>query len=323
MSDAASAASAVGAAGSGGGISGGGVASNAITMSAATAMYAAARGLLPRAQLLVPKAYSLGKMSKMTAAIGKNDSMALMSLVGAKKVKAKASVASTGAKAVLKQTGGPIAALTMAATTAIQQTATVTALGVDNYSVMEVQYNPKSITFSANGGGMLRAPQAGDAGAYQMQITSDIMRINLNVDLVFEDINLADAFHLEGLQMNGEELLKTASSVATNLTAGGYSVQNQCEGLLSLLNFKRLKQVVFLWSDMFFHGELTNVDVRYKMFNKLGHPILAEVRLTIQQNDSSNSIRYASDVNMWDTAFDIAFGERGTAAATKMGGLTG
>ena len=66
---------------------------------------------------------------------------------------------------------------------------------------------------------------------------------------------------------------------------------------------------------MFFHGELTNVDVRYEMFNKLGNPILAKVRLSIQQNDSTKTIKYVSDDGQWNTAFNIAFSE----SKTKMG----
>ena len=51
------------------------------------------------------------------------------------------------------------------------------------------------------------------------------------------------------------------------------------------------------------------MDVRYEMFNKNGEPILARVRLTIEQNDSSNSIRYSSDDDQWNDAIDIAFGD--------------
>ena len=58
---------------------------------------------------------------------------------------------------------------------------------------------------------------------------------------------------------------------------------------------------------MFFHGELTAVDVSYDMFNRYGDPIFARVNLTIEQSDSDTSIRYASDEEQWNTAVDTAF----------------
>ena len=120
--------------------------------------------------------------------------------------------------------------------------------------------------------------------------------------------------------MNAQELARTAASTVFNSIDGGeYSVQKECDGLLSLLNFKRLKQVIFVWSNMFFHGELTNVDVSYEMFNKLGNPILAKVRLVIQQSDSSKSVKYTSDDDQWNAALDIAFAQGGTAKMGKFG----
>ena len=183
---------------------------------------------------------------------------------------------------------------------------------------MEVQYNPNSINISNSAGSQYRRPATGDAAATQVSISANMVRSALTVDLVFEDINVADAFHMEGLDMNAESLMQTVASLAFNTFGDGYSVKKPCEGLMALLNFKKLKQVIFLWSDMFFHGELTGVDVRYEMFNKLGNPILATVRLTIEQNDTQGSIHYSSDDDQWETAFDSAFGEAGTSMITKM-----
>ncbi len=277
----------------------------------ATLAYKAFNGLLPKAQLFVPKAYSIMEASDAAGALtGNNDVIALKALVKKKKAAAKAAVNNEGFKGKLKQAMGVVPVLSLVSASTVQGASVTTAMSEKNYSVMEVQYNPSSIRLSANGGSQLRRPQAGDASAQQMGMTSKISRIQLTVELVFEDINVADAFHLEGLSMNFQELAQTAmSGIANSLEGGGFSVRKQCDGLLALLNFKRLKQVVFLWADMFFHGELVNVDVRYEMFNKNGEPILARVRLTIEQNDSSNSIRYSSDDDQWNDAIDIAFGE--------------
>ncbi len=290
---------------------------------AATAAYKGMHLLLPKAKLYVPKAKSSSAMNTMNEVVGNQDMAALQALVKAKKKNATSAVAATGVMATLKQVGMSMPFASMAK--GFMESHTITAaMSQRNYNVMEVQYNPRSISISSNGGAMLTRPSSGDAGSTQMQITSNVMRINFNVELVFEAINIADAFHLEGLSMNAEELAKTAASTVFNTikdasgNSVGYSVQNECDGLLSLLNFKRMKQVIFVWSNMFFHGELTNVDVSYEMFNKLGNPILAKVRLTIQQCDSSKSVKYVSDDEQWNTAFDIAFGEAGDTIANGM-----
>ena len=300
--------------------------SSVATGAASMATYTAVQGLykafpkiLPKAQLFVPKQYSLSSMSNMTAAVAGNDSMALKALVASKKKNAKSAVAATGLAASLKQAAGALPVASLVGAAKIKDAGVTTALSANNYSVLEVQYNPKSIQISANGGGMLTRPTSGDANAFQMQVSSNTMRLNFNVDLIFEDINVSDAFHLEGLSMNAEDLAQTGMSAITNMFGDGYSVQKQCDGLLSLLNFKRLKQVIFVWSDMFFHGELTAVDVKYEMFNKLGNPILAKVRLTIQENDSNTSLKYVSDEEQWNTAIDIAFGEEQTTKAVYAG----
>ena len=289
---------------------GGGTAGGAVAYSAATVAYKAFTGLLPKAQLFVPKAaLSVAEANDigMESLTGKKDVAALKALVNKRKVSAKAAVGS-GVGTRLKQAAGVMPVIGTLAEDVLQGATVTTMMAQNNYSVIEMQYNPKSISLGGNRGSMLRRNQAGDASAQQMGMTSQVSRLQLSVEVIFEDIVVADAFHLEGLSMNAEELAKTAMSMTANTFLGGYSVKKQCDGLMSLLNYKRLKQVVFLWGDMFFHGELTNVDVRYEMFNKNGNPILGRVRLVIEQNDSNNSIRFASDEDQWNNAIDLAFG---------------
>lgn len=292
-------------------------ASAAASLATNSVLVAGMVGLLPKAQLYVPKAYSLADMDVVSAVSGNNDVAALKALVKAKKTKSNSAVAQTGVKARLKQMlPGSLLATQIAAQ--VQQAALTTAMSQKSYSVMDVQYNPKSIQISNSAGPLTRRPPSGDAAATQIQISDNIVKSRFTVELIFEDINVSDAFHFEGLSMNAEELMQTAASFAFNTFGDGYSVQKPCEGLLALLNFKKLKQVIFMWSDMFFHGELTSVDVSYEMFNKLGNPILAKVRLTIEQNDTAGTIHYASDDEQWDEAIDIAFGEAGTAAIKNL-----
>ena len=74
---------------------------------------------------------------------------------------------------------------------------------------------------------------------------------------------------------------------------------------MSLLMLKPTRQIIFVWNNMFFHGELLSVDANFTMFNKLGHPIRAVVNIQIQQ--SNNNATFKSDLEYWDEVLDTVF----------------
>ena len=193
------------------------------------------------------------------------------------------------------------------------------------YSVMQVQYNPSSIQYRSISGAIRSVSNAGDSGMTEAKIFDGTKQTTLSVQLVFQDLNVSDAFLYEGLSPSISGIYETATSILNNtmkdakwggMVGGGYSVQVPVEGLLSLLHFKRTKQVIFVWSDMFFHGELTTVSAQYRMFNKLGHPVLATVDMSIDEPD--DTARYASDTQSWRKAFDTLFGNAGIRQTTSV-----
>lgn len=181
---------------------------------------------------------------------------------------------------------------------------TVSAMADTNgYYAMAVQYNPSSLRFST-AAGVLRQPGVGDAGDNQYTQVNVQGKTQLSVQLIFEDINLKDAFMWEKYRLSIDDGVSAVQGIMS-AKAGGYSVQKQVDGILSLVTQTTTRQVIFYWGKLSFHGELTNVSANYTMFNMTGNPIRAQLDLTIRQGEAETG---ASERQYWDKAFDKLFG---------------
>ena len=173
---------------------------------------------------------------------------------------------------------------------------------------MPVQYNPASLRMNTMGGRIIKYTAVGNETPNSIQNTDKETSTYLSVQLVFEDINNADAFGKSTFSdatvniSNSAEVLK---STVINAAKEGYSVRRETEGLMSLLMTKRTRQIIFVWNNMFFHGDLLSVDINYTMFNKLGNPIKATVDLQIQQSNANAT--FTSDMEYWNEVFEKAF----------------
>ncbi len=182
---------------------------------------------------------------------------------------------------------------------------------------MTVQYNPSTIQFSAVAAGdYTNFTGPADAGVRQTVNVNRPSSITMKVQLIFDKINQLNAFSI----YNQGFSFGTAASAVTNFVRE-YTVQPQVEGLISLLTMENTRQVIFIWSEMFFHGELQGVEASYTMFNKKGKPIRATVDLMIKQSDTANS--FPSDSEYWNSAFTKAWGEAGQAQMNSTGTVTG
>lgn len=178
-----------------------------------------------------------------------------------------------------------------------------TAAAQNGYLAMEVQYNPSSLSFDTEAGMQVR-PMGGNAGAGANQ---QLMRDNapaattLRVQLIFDDVNPADAFTLQ----NNALFTPTVGNVINSIgnLAKTHSVQAQIDGIMSLLTLAQTRQVIFAWSKLCFRGELFNVSSRYTMFNKHGNPVRGVVEMSIRQQSNISS----ADDQYWDEAFEMTF----------------
>jgi len=191
--------------------------------------------------------------------------------------------------------------------------------GDHNYIAIEVQYNPSSLRLDTKAGE--QKDFSVEKGRTNLSLYNAPSQTTLSLELLFDDTNNMDAFMVGDNPITGltaSNVAEYGKSAAKNLK-GGFSVQRQMEGLLSLLAVPTARDVIFFWGDMSFHGQVTEVDEQYTMFNKKGHPVRGTVRLTIQQGDSlsgDNSVKKNEyDDRYWEQAFDETFSEQGTGGS--------
>ncbi len=271
---------------------------------AATAIGLAAKGL----ELAKAKAYLYvrvigGEMQDSTGANTSEEVDALKHLIKRRKKKSKE---------IAKRAGMPVDTITITTEgveNMLSETETQALMMSAGFLPMEVQYNPMSLQMQTVGGTLEKYTAMGNDTNNSLVATDKQTSTYLTVQLIFEDINVDDAFgnatHENGIASG---VSNTADQVVSAVTTGlsdGYSVRRQVEGIISLLMLKRTRQVIFVWNNMFFHGELLSVDANFTMFNKLGHPIRAMVNMQIQQ--SNNNATFKSDLEYWDEVLDTVF----------------
>ncbi len=263
-------------------------------------------GFVPHAMLFVPKIQSnvAGRMAENLAPKALNeDILALRALVKTRNKKTKGVGGTEGL--VAKQVKSTTSFIGLA-----------TELEARGFVAMEVQYNPNSIKLTNSAGVIRNSVAAGDGAIAQHNTIGDGIYTNFIVQLIFDDVNLQDAFLTEGVSLTATGGVELAKNLVTNIAKEeGFSVQKQTEGLLSLLLFNKTKNVIFYWSDMFFHGWITSVNARYTMFNKLGHPVRSVVDLRLQQ--ASKQSTFKTDEKAWEEAITACFGEPGVGNLTS------
>ena len=175
------------------------------------------------------------------------------------------------------------------------------------YLALEVQYNPSSIHMETQAGRQVQY-SGGDLGSgSNNQIVQVVQPVSttMSLQLIFDDMNPSDAFMLENTALTVGNVTSEIGNAVRN-KKGAYSVQAQIDGLIALLTQDETGQVIFFWAKMCFRGELTSVNTRYTMFNKVGNPIRGVVDLTIRQGDEP---QYGYDEIYWDQVFTKAFGK--------------
>jgi hypothetical protein len=176
--------------------------------------------------------------------------------------------------------------------------------GGDKVHVMQVQYNPHSIDFTANA-------EPIPASKLQQNIVSNIpaqyMRspaVVMSVDLVFDAVNVKDSFMADKGNITG--LGGAVTSVGSAVRRGPgqvYSVRPQTNALLAAALRQSTNHVTFYWAGMTFSGIVTQAQARYTMFSVSGQPVRSVVKLVIEQKMDGDDSLY------WEQAFDKCFGD--------------
>ncbi|MBR5969441.1 MAG: hypothetical protein IK016_03745 [Lachnospiraceae bacterium] len=185
--------------------------------------------------------------------------------------------------------------------------------GGKGYVPMQVQYNPASIQLESMGGPMESDLNMGMQSVQNIYEMSVPPTATLSMQLIFDEVNVFDAFGLEGATLSAGGAVSTVTGLAVN-----YSVKKQCDGLLACMMSLPTRQVIFYWTNMVFRGTLLSVDVNYQMFNRQGNPVRATVDLAIQQQIRSQDEEKEFEP-YWKEAFDRAFGKAGVVGDVSGG----
>lgn len=172
----------------------------------------------------------------------------------------------------------------------------------------QVKFNPGQLSFRAQGGMKVAKKnfsQTGENQVVEIQYQDMHPRIEMNVQLIFDDCERTDAFGFEKF-MDGMAFIRTAVSSGVKGVQGTvYSVKPQVEGFISAMRNAKTRKITFLWGGMGYTGVINSIDAEYTMFSMAGHPIRAVVNLGILCVDES-----LGDNNMgqWQASFQKAFG---------------
>jgi hypothetical protein len=179
--------------------------------------------------------------------------------------------------------------------------------GAANSHVLQVQYNPSSIGFRANS-------EPIPVNRLQQNVVAEIPpqferppSVAMSVQLVFDAVNVKDSFMADKFRLSASDVLGGAATAVRELRGKTFTVRPHTNALLYMLMRKESSYVTFHWSNMTFHGLVSEVHARYAMFSVSGEPVRSFVDLSIVQ-----CVEGATENKYWEKAFDKCFGDQDT-----------
>lgn len=176
---------------------------------------------------------------------------------------------------------------------------------------LKVHFNPSSLHFSTNAGTYQHNVMSPE-GTEQSNQTINPPETELSVELVFDNVDIRDAFMFEGVK-NPSVMGEIKDKVRSLGGGSGYSLQDEIEGIIGLVTSARTRRVEFDWGELMFAGEVNSINASYTMFNPKGEPIRAKVSLTITEqapiDKKGKPLKNDLDTR-WEKSFDKIFEQR-------------
>lgn len=172
----------------------------------------------------------------------------------------------------------------------------------------QVKFNPSQLSFRVQGGMKVAKKNFSNVGnnkVVEIHYQDMHPRIEMNVQLIFDDCERTDAFGFEKF-MDGMAFIRTAvSSGVKGVQGTAYSVKPQVEGFIGAMRNAKTRKITFIWGRMWYTGVINSIDAEYTMFSMAGHPIRAVVNLGILCVDETLGDNH---MGQWQGSFQRAFG---------------
>lgn len=168
----------------------------------------------------------------------------------------------------------------------------------------KVLFNPNKLTLQAQGGGRVAKTNfavQGKEGATKFEYGAMQPRIQVGVNLVFDEVEREDAFMAE---LVTDPLMELGTKVVNAARGKKYSVQPQVEGFIAALRNPRTRNITFRWNKLCYSGVLNYLDANYTMFSTMGRPIRATVDLGINCVDEDLG---EANMGIWAQHYKKAF----------------
>lgn len=151
-----------------------------------------------------------------------------------------------------------------------------------------VQFNPTSIHISGHAGDddvqMTNFTTTGKPGIGNGSMK---LHLDMSVELVFDQTMNLTAFKQDLLSLNIADYATQGLNMAEKAVVGAItgaktaSVQQIVEAFIAIMRNEKCRLVCFEWGDMRYDGCLRTVNNEYTMFDMVGNPTRAKVKLTI------------------------------------------
>jgi hypothetical protein len=170
----------------------------------------------------------------------------------------------------------------------------------------KVQFNPGELTMDAT----VSITPVADAGKGPPPVVAPLQtetpRLILTLRLIFDEVNVADAFASGKIPTSASGIAKGVGLAAKKATVGGtdqdWTVQPIVEGFIGAIRNSFTRLICFEWGEFKFSGNLEHVNADYVMFSPAGNPLRAFVTLRLA-NDLD------VDFKEWDSYIDMLIPE--------------
>ena len=183
--------------------------------------------------------------------------------------------------------------------------------------IIALQFNPSEISFTAYGGNggkianLAEPPKADKEDSAHLAETEkkEAARVEMTIPFIIDRTNNSDAFMSSTNQLSVS--VSTVANLLKSRDSSKYTVQPYVEALVATIKNSRLRDIDFIWGDMYYRGIVNKVNASYTMFSTSGRPIRATVSVTLVLTDREKSAAW------WDLVYRRTVGNYASASYAK------